>query len=223
MRLLLLALSLVSPVLAVSASAGPMDLRDPRPRTVSVRFENSPSDAPDRLAATYTADIPASLEPDSANGTVRVRVAGRDVERDWFYRQPLRPGSFSDYVWVFDPRTGDVVEASLRGVLVRRFDFGLFQREVETEFHATLDTRRPAGFGTAHRMFGQLVFPLCREVSHRCTLVPAARYDARTGYVNAVGAIGASAFGVSAQTFAAIGEAIFSERPADRADLASAR
>jgi len=198
---------------AVAARGDPMSLLDPAPRTVSVRFENSPPDAPDRLRATYTAEIPARFAFDPEAGRVRVSIAGADVERDYFTRQPLRPGSFSDYVWIFDPRTGDVESASLHGVLVRRLDLGLFEQEVDTDFEATLSTRVAAGFAPARRLFGQLVFPLCRTATNGCTLVPPVRYDARTGYVNAVGWIGGRALGFSTRTFASIGEAIFSERP----------
>lgn len=207
---------------ASSAIAGPLDLDDARPRSVLVRFENSPPDAPDRLAATYTAEIPARLTRDPATGHAEVRIAGRDVERGYFTRQRVREGSFSDYVWVFDPRTGHVVSASLRGTLIRRFAFGPVGRDVDTHFEATLSTLRDAGFGDARRILGQLVFPFCTGGETGCTLVRAARYDARTGYVNAVGAIGARALGVSARSFAAIGEAVFSEwtdpAPADYAD-----
>jgi hypothetical protein len=206
------------------ARGDPMDLRDARPRIVTVRFENSPADAPERLAATFTAEIPARFEVDAETAEVRVRIAGADVERDYFTRQRLRSGSFSDYVWVFDPATGHVVSASLRGVLLRRFDLGLFEKEVETQFEALLDTRGPAGFEAPHRMFGQLFFPHCARASSRCTLVAPARYDARTGYVNAVGSIAGRALGVTAHNFASIGEAIFSERGESlRAGLASAR
>jgi hypothetical protein len=211
-------------LLAAGAADGePMNLLDARARTVAVRFENSPADAPDRLATTYTVDIPARFEADPESGQVRVRVAGSDVERDYFSRQPLRAGSFSDYVWTFDPRTGHVVSASLRGVLVRRFDLGLFEKEIDTPFEATLSTRGRAGFETARRVFGQLLFPLCERASRHCTLVEPVRYDARTGYVNAVGWIGGRALGISARTFASIGEAVFSEQPARAAGLASAR
>jgi hypothetical protein len=143
-----------------------------------------------------------------------VRVAGAAVERDYFWRQRLRAGSFSDYVWVFDSASGDVVSASLSGVLVRRLDFGPFQKEIETPFEATLSTHGHAGFETARHVFGQILFPLCERASSECTLVDPVRYDARTGYVNAVGWIGGRALGISARTFASIGEAIFSEQPA---------
>jgi hypothetical protein len=204
------------------ARGEPMNLLDPAPRVVSVRFENSPADAPDRLGATYTTEIPARFAFDPQTDRVRVSVAGGDVERDYFTHQSLRPGSFSDYVWIFDPHTGDVESASLRGVLVRSFDLGLFQKEVDTDFEAMLSTRVPAGFTPARHVFGQLLLPLCQAASSQCTLVPAIRYDARTGYVNAVGWIGGRALGITAKTFASIGEAIFSERPPGAAGLADA-
>lgn len=207
-----------------SVAAEPLDLSDTRARSVTVRFENSPADAPGRLAATYTVEIPARFERDASTGYVEVRIAGSDLERDYFGRQRLRPGSFSDYVWVFDPRTGHVVSASLRGTFVRRFAVGPLGRDVDTHFDAKLSTLRDAGFARARHVLGQLVFPFCDEAAEDCTLVRAAPYDARTGYVNAVGSIGARALGVSARSFAAIGEAVFSERPdRERADYADAR
>ena len=54
-------------------------------------------------------------------------------------------------------------------------------------------------------------------------MVPAMRYDERTGYVNAVGWLGARALGFSARNFASIGEAIFSEIPAEAAGFAATR
>jgi len=211
-------------LLAAGVARGdPMNLADRAPRAVSVRFENSPPDAPGRLAATYTAEIPARFEFDPRTDRVRVSIAGADVERDYFSRQPLRAGSFSDYVWIFDPHTGDVDSASLRGVLVRRLDLGVFQEDVDTDFEATLSTRAIAGFSPVRHLFGQVILPLCQTASSGCTLVPPVRYDARTGYVNAVGWIGGRALGFSARTFASIGEAIFSEQPrAGAAGLADA-
>jgi hypothetical protein len=211
---LAVSIGMMGVLLAAGVARGdPMDLRDPAPRTVSVRFENSPPDAPDRLGATYTAEIPARFEFDPQADRVRVSIAGADVERDYFSNQPLRAGSFSDYVWIFDPHTGDVDSASLRGVLVRRLDLGIVQEDVDTDFEATLSTRMAAGFSPPRHLFGQLVLPLCQTPSRSCTLVPPIRYDTRTGYVNAVGWIGGRALGFSARTFASIGEAIFSERP----------
>jgi hypothetical protein len=209
---------------ALAAGAEPLDLADPRARAITVRFENSPADAPDRLGATYTLDIPARFETDPATGLRVVRVAGADVERGYFHRQRLQPGSFSDYVWTFDPDTGHVVSASLSGVFVRRLALGPLHKEVDTRFEANLTTLREAGFEVGRRVLGQLVFPLCEQPAAGCTFVSPARLDARTGYVNAVGSIGATVLGVSAKTFASIGEAIFSEAPrAEAEDYADAR
>lgn len=208
-------------VASPTASADPLDLRDPRPRAITVRFENSPGDAPAQLATSYTVEIPARFDTDAATGHRVVRVAGADVERSYFHRQRLQPGSFSDYVWTFDPETGDVVSASLSGVFIRRLELGPLHKEVDTHFEARLTTLRDAGFEEGRHVFGQLVFPLCEEPAAGCTFVPRTRLDARTGYVNAVGSIGAHVLGVSARTFASIGEAIFSE--AEAADYANAR
>jgi hypothetical protein len=177
-----------------------------------VRFEDSPADRPQQLASIYTKEIPGWLEPDATPGRVRVRVAGLDVERDFFGRQRLRAGSFSDFVWIFEQATGEVVSASLSGVLVRRFGLGVVAPELETPFEAVMSTSATAGFLPGRSVLGQLVFPHCEQPRDDCTLVPGARYDRATGYVNAVGAIVGRAFGVSARSFSAIGEAIFSER-----------
>jgi len=200
-----------------------MDLDDPRPRWITVRFEDSPADQPDRLATAFTAEISAWLEPDTEPGRMRVTIAGRDVERDYFDDQALRTGSFSDFVWIFDRETGDVVSATLRGILLRRFDLGLIESEIETSFEALMSTRATAGFARGKHVFGQLVFPLCEIESEDCTFVAASRYDRRTGYVNAVGSILGRAFGMSARSFSALGEAIFAERLSRAAGLADVR
>jgi hypothetical protein len=206
------------------AHAAPLDLLDPRARAVLVRFENSPADAPERLAAKFTVDIPARFDWDAATGHATIRIAGRDVERDYFGRQPLRPGSFSDYVWTFDPRTGHVISASLSGTFIRRYALGPIGKQVDTHFEARLSTLESAGFSGARRIFGQVVFPFCGQRAEGCRLVPPASYDARTGYVNAVGSIRGTALGMSADSFAAIGEAIFSEQAGSAtADYAGAR
>lgn len=196
-----------------SAFCEPLDLGDARPRWVSVRFENSPADRPGLLAASYTDPIDAWLEPDADPRQVRVTVAGPAVERGYFHRQRLRPGSFSDYVWIFDRASGEVVSASLTGTFIRRFAVGPLSPEIDTRFEASMTTRKPAGFRAPHEVLGQLVFPHCEEAVDACTLIQPVRLDPRTGYVNAVGEIIGRAFGASASTFSAIGEALFSERP----------
>ena len=52
------------------------------------------------------------------------------------------------------------------------------------------------------------------RVRRGCTRVAPSPLDPRTGYVNAVGTIRASALGgLGAETFAPLGEAVFSELP----------
>ena len=192
-------------------ASDPMDLGDPRPRPVSVRFETSPSDQPGRLASFYTDAVPAWFEPADMPGQVRVTITGEAVETRWFHNQRLRRGSFSDYVWIFDAATGDVVSAHLRGTLVRSFDFGVLQSDIETEIEAEMTTHTRAGFEPGRLRLGQLVFPFCLRDGGDCTIVTPVRYDRRTGYVNAVGALVGRAMGAAARSFSPLGEAIFSE------------
>jgi hypothetical protein len=200
---------------AAARASEPMDLGDLQPRPVAVRFETSPSDQPGRLASLYTDTVPAWLEPGELPGQVRVTITGEAVETRWFQNQRLRRGSFSDFVWIFDASTGDVVSAHLRGTLVRRFDFGVFHSDIETEIEAEMTTRAHAGFEPGRMRLGQLVFPLCLRDGGDCTIVAPVRYDRRTGYVNAVGALLGRAMGAAAQSFSPLGEAIFSEPEGD--------
>lgn len=197
---------------AAAHAAEPMDLRDPQPRWISVRFENSPTDQPGQLATHYTAELPAWFEPDGASNRVRATIAGSAVETGWFQEHRLRAGSFSDFVWIFDASSGDVVSAHLRGTLIRRLDFGVLRSDMDLPFEAEMATRATVGFEPGRRTFGQLLFPFCERAERGCTLVAPVRYDSRTGYVNAVGSIVARAMGAAARTFSPLGEAIFSER-----------
>jgi hypothetical protein len=201
---------------AGARASEPMDLGDSRSRRVAVRFETSPSDQPGRLASLYTAAVPAWLEPDELPGQVRVTIAGDAVETRWFQNQRLRRGSFSDFVWIFDTASGEVISAHLRGTLVRSFDFGVFHADIETEIEAEMTTRARAGFEPGRVRLGQLVFPFCLRDSGDCTIVAPVRYDRRTGYVNAVGALVGRAMGAAARSFSPLGEAIFSESEGDR-------
>jgi len=211
-RLAIAALVVITVADAAARAAEPMDLRDPQPRWISVRFENSPSDRPGQLATDYAAELPAWFEPDGASNRVRVSIAGSAVETGWFRQQRLRAGSFSDFVWTFDVSSGEVLSARLRGTFIRRLDFGVFGSDIDLPFEAEMTTRSTVGFEAGRRTLGQLVFPLCERAERGCTLVAPVRYDPRTGYVNAVGSIVARAVGVVARTFSPLGEAIFAER-----------
>ena len=225
-RLVIAALVLNAVVNAAARAAEPMDLLDPQPRWISARFENSPSDQPGQLATQYTADLAAWFEPDGASNRVRVTIAGAAVETGWFQKHRLRTGSFSDFVWLFDASSGDVLSARLRGTLIRRLEFGFLGSDVDLPFEAEMTTHAAVGFERVRHRFGQLVFPFCEHAERDCTLIAPVRYDSRTGYVNAVGSIVARAMGAAARTFSPLGEAIFSERNGAsrvRDDFATAR
>ncbi len=211
---------------SAARAAEPLDLRDSQPRWVSVRFENSPTELPGQLATQYTAALPAWFEPTGVGSRVRVTIAGAEVEAGRFAAQRLRAGSFSDFVWIFDAVSGDVISARLRGTFIRRLDFGVIGTDVDLPFEAEMTTRTAVGFESGRRTFGQLLFPYCEGATRGCTLVAPVRYDFRSGYVNAVGSLVARAVGAAARTFSPLGEALFSERDGGertRGDIAAAQ
>jgi hypothetical protein len=127
-------------------------------------------------------------------------------------------GSFSDYVWVFDASSGHVLSATVAGRLIRTLDWGFFSSDVEASVRAQMATRSESGAPTAagytspRSRLGQLLFRFCtRTDGEDCTLVSAAPYDPRSGYVNAVGPILAGSTVVTTRTFSPLGEARFSE------------
>jgi hypothetical protein len=206
----MVALLLWMPV-ATAISAEPLDLGDARPRAVSVSFEISPTERPDALDAIYSEPLSARIEPAPVVGQICVRVPGSAMERLLADRDPL-PGSFSDYVWTFDARSGDVLAAGFEGSLHHRVGFGPFATRVETRIEVLVGTRDAVGFRESQSRLGLLVFDACEPGLPGCTRVDPVPLDPRTGYVNAVGVIRASALGtLGAVTFAPIGEAVFSE------------
>ena len=89
-------------LLSGPALASPMDLHNPQPRWVYVASEISPREKPAHLNTVYTAKLPAWFEPGAVRGQVKVTLDGRLVERHLVSAQNPKPGSFSDFVWVFD-------------------------------------------------------------------------------------------------------------------------
>jgi hypothetical protein len=206
----LLVAGLVSPG---SAVAEPMDLNDFRPRWVTIAFEESPPHQPGRLDHLYAPELPAWLEPE-APGRLRVTLARGLVERYLLAAADPKPGSFGDFVWMFDASSGDVISARLTGTVRKRIDWGLFTSTVDTDIRIDLDTRGPAGFGRPRHLLGQLLFDFCDGADRdRCTPVVGVPYERDRGYVNAVGKIDARSRSVHVETFAPLGEAVFSEVP----------
>jgi hypothetical protein len=201
-------------LLAGSASAEPVDLVDPAPRWIEVAFEVSPRDKPAQADTIYTPKIRARLEAGEAPGLTRVTIDRRDVERVLIADDDPVAGSFSDFVWVFDAVTGEVLSASLSGTLLKELDWGLFRTAVKTRIEVDMATSRVGGFEKPRLWLGQQIFGYCNGASGQspsCTLVSASAYDPASGYVNAVGELSVRFGKMSLRTFSPLGEAVFSE------------
>jgi hypothetical protein len=197
-----------------TASAEPMRLADPTPRWIVVQFEDSPSERPELLDRVYTRPFAAWLEPDAA-GNITVRLDSDVLEQTLFLENDPVPGSFSDYVWVFDRTSGDVLSASFTGAFAYVFDWGLARTEVHAQVSARMGTTTAAGFEPLKRVWGRSLYPYCDDVhASGCTAVPPRAYDER-GYVNAVGYLAIDSPLTQFATYSAVGEARFSEISSD--------
>jgi hypothetical protein len=191
--------------------AEPMRIEDPTPRAVLVEFEVSSSDHPHLLDRHYTVPFPAWLENDSAGNTV-VRIPGHILERSLFSTRNPVAGSFSEYVWVFDPDTGEVLSAGFSGTLRHTLDLGLVSTDIEAHVAAKMTTAEAGGFTVPNLFWGRRLRRFCTDAgSDGCTLVEPTRYDRDRGYVNAVGSLEIDSSFTSFSTFSALGEARFSE------------
>jgi hypothetical protein len=196
----------------LQALAEPMDLQDPEPRWVQVRFELSPPDRPGQTDSVYSPPFAAWLERGERPGEVSVTVDGRIVEQHLLPDHEPRSGSFSDFVWIFDAETGHVRSAKVSGALHRQLRLGPASWKVTAQIRIEMNTSRDAGFKQPKDVMGQRVHRFCAAAdSDPCTLVPARTYDPLTGYVNAVGTIGANSGPIRFESFSPLGEAIFSE------------
>ena len=213
------ALAIASQLGLRPANAAPaVDLADSTPRAVLVAFEISPHDAPYRLDQTYTPFLPGRLAPGVEPGLVEIRVAGELIERHVLVRPDPIPGSFSDFVWVFDARSGAVVSATVSGEVRTLLDFGIARASARAKIRAEMDTQRSSGFRPPKNWLGETLFRACspegagRHHARGCTAVESQRYDRSRGYVNAVGELAVrTSLGMELRTFSPLGEAIFSE------------
>jgi hypothetical protein len=188
-----------------------MRLGDGTPRWVVVQFENSPSGQPGALDEVYTRPFAAWLEADP-QGRIVVRVGAEVLEDDIFVANHPVPGSFSDYVWVFDPQTGEVVSATFSGVFTYAIDWGFATTEIHAHVTAVMGTARQGGFLNPRSVWGRTLNPYCDDVeSSRCTRVESSSYDRERGYVNAVGYITIDSPISQMATYSPLGEARFSE------------
>jgi len=203
-RILLLSLLLLLPT---SGSAEPVDLGNPAPRWVKIAFEVSPRDRPGQIDTHYTPKIDAWLET-VPSGRIRVTIDRGDVERILLADQHPIAGSFSDFVWIFDAETGEVLSATMSGAFEKAVDWGLFESKVRANIEVDMTTRHDVGFKPARRWMGQEFFATCRSIDEKhCTQVRARGYDPERGYVNAIGDLQVRFGEVVLHTFSPLGEA----------------
>lgn len=223
--------ALVALFAAFAAAAGidtatpPLDLDDPSPRPIVVRFEISPADQPGRLDAQWSPPRHALLEPAAGDRPeqVRIRIPAREMEAHLRSTgTAVVEGSFSDFVWTLDRRSGEVLAAELAGRIEERVGLGLLSAQVSVEIRVEMSSDRSAGFRTGHQSFGKQTHDLCSPAEHRCIPVEGRPFDAERGYVNAVGAIRAFTPLIEVEAFSPLGEARFSERAVSTLGASSA-
>jgi hypothetical protein len=196
---------------AGEAQGQALDLTNPRPRMISVTFEDSGSEMPGSLDRKYGTPVQGWFVAGPGPGQARVRIPASEMEAIISGYKPV-PGSFSDFVWIFDIQTGHVESASFAGVVKAPVTLGFFKTEVETAIVTEMRTSVPAGFRKPEKRFGQMVFGYCEDASLECHQIQPVPLDPRSGYVNAVGSMRAVALGgIETTSFSPMGEAIFRE------------
>jgi len=199
---------------AGAAAEAPMDLADDEARWVSVRFEMSPVDRPRQVDAVYSAPLRGWLEP-AAEAVRRLTIPAASVETLLADEDPV-PGTFSDFVWSFDPETGHVLSATLEGRVVRTLDWRVATTRTAARLRFRMDTLRAAGYRAPRRMLGETVMLYCDPgpgpgADDDCAPLHPRRYDPETGYVHAVGPIDVQAPIMRMRTLSTLSEARFSE------------
>jgi hypothetical protein len=203
-RVLLLGLLLLLPM---SGSADPVDFANPVSRWVEIAFEVSPSDRPGQIDTHYTPKIDAWLET-VETGKIRITIDRRDVEGILLADQNPIAGSFSDFVWIFDAESGEVLSATMSGEFEKELDWGLFDSKARAAVEVDMATRRNVGFKPVRRWMGQEFFSTCRSADAKhCTQVSPSDYDPKRGYVNAIGDLRVHFGEVVLHTFSPLGEA----------------
>jgi hypothetical protein len=221
---LLVLLALLAFSAGPPAMADPLDLQDPTPRRIEVRFEVSPENEPGRLDAAWSSPRVAFVESDPGHSLVRIRIPTEEIEAH------LRAtgteaisGSFSDFVWTLDSHTGHVLSAELTGRVRERVSLGPIRTSATVDIRVDMTTRDTFGFRPPKRIFGVQTNALCRpsqqpsppsppSPSSGCVAVAPIRFDPESGYVNAVGSLVAAAPIAKIRTFSPLGEVRFSER-----------
>lgn len=196
-------------------TAAPLDLQDPTPRRIEVRFEVSPRSAPGQLDSFWSPNRAAFLESTPDESTIRLRIPAEEIEAHLrMTGAETIPGSFSEFIWTLDPETGHVLHAAFSGRVREHFSFGLFRTSALVEIRVEMTTKAAGAFRARRGLLGLQTNSFCAPSRSRpdCVAVPATRFDPESGYVNAVGSVDASMSLVRVRTFSPLGEARFSER-----------
>lgn len=207
-------LALTLAATARAEGAPPLDLRDSTPRPIAVRFEVSPASRPGQLDAIWSRPRPAVLESTAQPDQIRIRIAAREIEAHLQSTgTDVVPDSFSDFVWTLDRESGEVISAEVDGRVREALAVGPFTTRIAVDIAVDMSTRAEAGFRTTRGALGRETHDYCAPGSALagCTRVSPRRFDARRGYVNAVGSIRAAAPLAVVTAFSPLGEARFHE------------
>ncbi len=208
---------LIASCVAHQAFCRPLDLTDPSPRWIEVRFEISPADEPGSLDRKWSDPRQAYLETESRAGApiVRIRIPADEIEAQ------LRsagtdaiPGSFSEFVWTLDPRTGHVLYAGMTGRVREPIRLGPFHSSAQVEIRVEMTTFDRAGFEPGRGILGIPTSRFCApgHPESSCVGVRPVRFDPTRGYVNAVGSVRARTPLIEFRAFSPLGEVEFLER-----------
>lgn len=207
--------------------AAPLDLADPTPRWIEVRFEVSPAAEPGRLDHQWSAPRRARIEPVHGTGVLRIRIPAAQVEAQLRSTgsDPIQ-GTFSEFVWLIDPVTGHVLAADLSGSVRETIQFGPFTTAARVAIRVEMTTTdQAAGFVPGQGIFGIPTNPFCapksigddagdvRHAEGGCVAVKPIRFDPARGYVNAVGSVRAANAFAEIRAFSPLGEVQFLEAP----------
>lgn len=210
-------------LLSQSAWAGPLDLQDPTPRWIEVRFEVSPASEPGRLNRRWSSIRVAHFEPSSVRSSVQIRIPSAEIEAHLATTGiQIVAGSFSDFVWILDSGSGHVVQAEMTGRVRERFWIGPIPTSATVEIQVEMTTHAAAGFRPSGGVFGLRTHAFCSPPEHppACVLVAPIRFDPISGYVNAVGSLVASVAIAKIRAFSPLGEVLFSERRPETTETA---
>ena len=197
-------------------SAEPLDVNDPTPRWIEVRFEISPEEEPGSLDRHWSEPRRARVELGSSPAVLRIEIPAVEVEAQFRSTgADTIPGSFTEFIWVLDPVTGHVLAAEVRGEVREELSLGPFHAYAQVEISVEMNTARVVGYRPNQGIFGVNTNRFCKPAIDEGQCVPVApiRFDPTRGYVNAVGMVRAASPLAEIRAFSPLGEVEFSERP----------